>query len=84
MTIKQFNAAYLPNDDRLLFWFNADEDAEFHFWLTRSVTLFILSATQHLIFQNLERSYSLDAVKAIAEFSKGAVQVAPGDPNRTS
>ena len=53
MTIKQFNATYLANDDRLLFRFNTSEDTEFRFWFTRRVTLFILAATSHLLVKNL-------------------------------
>lgn len=75
MTIKQFNATYLAHDDRLLFRFNTTEDAEFCFWFTRRVTLFILAATSHLVVKNLELSHSPEVAKAIAEFSKEVVQV---------
>jgi hypothetical protein len=77
MSIKQFNATYLAPDDRLLFRFNTTEDTEFRFWFTRRVTLFILAATQHLIVKNLEQTHSPEAAKAIAEFSKEAMQVDP-------
>lgn len=79
MTIKQFNATYLANDDRLLFRFNTTEDTEFRFWLTRRVTLFILSATSHLMIKNLEQSHSPEVAKAIADFSKEAVPVEKGN-----
>ncbi|QWC96193.1 hypothetical protein G6733_05560 [Polynucleobacter paneuropaeus] len=78
MSIKQFNATYLAPDDRLLFRFNTLEDAEFRFWLTRRVTLFILAATAHLIVKNLEQTHSPEAAKAIADFEKEAVQVSKG------
>jgi hypothetical protein len=78
MTIKQINATYLAQDDRLLFRFNTTEDTEFRFWLTRRVTLFILAATSHLLVKNLEKSHSPEAAKAIAEFSKDVVQVENG------
>jgi hypothetical protein len=77
MTIKQFNVTYLTPDDRLLFRFNTTEDAEFRFWLTRRVTVFILAATQHLIVKDLERNHPPEVAKAIAEFSKEAMQVDP-------
>ncbi|MBU3612043.1 hypothetical protein [Polynucleobacter sp. MG-27-Goln-C1] len=77
MTIKQFNATYIAPDDRLLFRFNTLENAEFRFWFTRRVTLFILAATQHLIVKNLEQVHSPQAAKAIAEFSKATMQVNP-------
>ena len=75
MTIKQFNATYFVADDRLLFRFNTDEDKEFHFWLTRRVTLFILAATQHLIVKSLEEKHSPEAALAIANFGREAIQV---------
>jgi len=75
MSIKQFNATYLANDDRLLFRFNTVEDTEFRFWFTRRVTLFILAATSNLIVKNLEQSHSPEAAKAIAEFEEAAVKV---------
>jgi hypothetical protein len=74
MSIKQFNATYLANDDRLLFRFNTSEDSEFRFWFTRRVTLFILAATSHLLVKNLEQCHSPEAAKAIAEFSEEAIK----------
>lgn len=74
MSIKQFNATYLANDDRLLFRFNTLEDAEFRFWFTRRVTLFILAATSHLVVKNLEQTHSPEAAKAIAEFEEEAIK----------
>ncbi|CAM3839634.1 hypothetical protein [Polynucleobacter antarcticus] len=74
MAIKQFNATYIPQDDRIFFRFNTDEDTEFRFWLTRRVTLFILAATQHLMVKQLEQGHSPEAAKAIAQFAKEAVQ----------
>jgi len=75
MSIRQFNATYLANDDRLLFRFNTLEDTEFRFWFTRRVTLFILAATSHLIVKNLEQTHSPEAAKAMADFGKEAIQV---------
>jgi hypothetical protein len=77
MTIKQFNATYLVPDDRLLFRFNTSDDLEYRFWLTRRITLFILSATQHLIVKGLEQKHSPDIAKAIADFDKEVVQLDP-------
>jgi len=75
MKIKQLNASYLAHDDRLLFRFNTDENAEFRFWFTRRVTLFILAATQHLIVKKLEQTHTAEAAKAIAEFGNEAAYV---------
>lgn len=78
MSIKQFNATYHVSDDRLLFRFNTIENADFRFWFTRRVTLFILAATQHLMVKKLEQTHSPEAAKAIAEFGKEAMQIDPG------
>lgn len=73
MTIKQFNASYLINEDRILFRFNTQDQAEYRLWFTRRVTLFILVATEHLLAKKLEKTHSSDAVKALAEFEKQTI-----------
>jgi len=73
MTIKQFNASYLVNEDRILFRFNTQDKAEYRLWLTRRVTLFILVATSHLLQKKLEKTHSSDAAKALNEFGKQAI-----------
>lgn len=49
MSIKQVNASYLVNEDRILFRFNTPERAEYRLWFTRRITLFILAATSQLL-----------------------------------
>ena len=73
MTIKQFNGSYLTQEDRLLFRFNTIDDAEFRFWFTRRVTLFILGATAHLLTKHLEKTHSPETAAAITEFQKEAL-----------
>jgi hypothetical protein len=73
MSIKQFNASYLVNEDRILFRFNTQDQAEYRLWLTRRVTLFILVATSHLLTKKFEKTHSTDAAKAINEFGKQAI-----------
>jgi hypothetical protein len=74
MSIKQFNGSYMPNEDRLLFRFNTNEDDEYRFWLTRRVSLFILAATDHLVEKKLEQQHEKPAAKAIAQFQQEAVK----------
>ena len=74
MTIKQFNGSYLTHEDRLLFRFNTIDDAEFRFWFTRRVTLFILGATAHLLTKHLEKTHSPETAAAITEFQKEALK----------
>jgi len=75
MTIKQFNATYLAPDDRILFRMNTVEDTEYRFWFTRRVTLFILSATRHLLLKGLEQTHSPQAAQAMAAFNQEAIKV---------
>jgi hypothetical protein len=73
MTIKQFNGAYLANEDRVLFRFNTENQDDYRFWFTRRVTLFILAATSHLRAKKMEQTHSPDAAKAIGQFEKEAI-----------
>lgn len=73
MTIKQLNAAYLLNEDRILFRFNTQDQAEYRLWLTRRVTLFILAASTHLLTKKLEQAHSPSAAKVVDEFEKTAL-----------
>ena len=72
MSIKQINASYLVNEDRILFRFNTQDQAEYRLWLTRRVTLFILAASSHLLAKKLEENHSPDAARALNEFEKEA------------
>ena len=69
MSIKQVNATYLVQEDRILFRFNTQDKAEYLLWFTRRVTLFFLVATSHLLTKNLEQAHSPDAAKALNEFA---------------
>ena len=83
MTIKQFNASYLVNEDRILFRFNSQDQAEYRLWLTRRVTLFILVATEHLLAKKLEKKHSSDAAKALTEFEKQTILESSKDQKLT-
>ncbi|CAM3698776.1 hypothetical protein [Polynucleobacter arcticus] len=73
MAIKQLNASYVVNEDRILFRFNTQDQAEYRLWLTRRVTLFILVASTHLLTKKLEQVHSPDTAKAVNEFEKAAL-----------
>lgn len=73
MAIKQINATYLVNEDRILLRVNTPEEAEYRLWLTRRVTLFILAASSHLLTKQLEQSHAPDTAKAIDAFEKEAL-----------
>lgn len=74
MSIKQFNGTYYPQEDRILFRFNTADQAEYRFWFTRRITLFILGATTHLITTKLESTHTPAVAQALSEFERDAVQ----------
>jgi len=73
MTIKQINATYLGNEDRILLRFNTQDRSEYRLWLTRRVTLFILTASSNLLAKIMQQDDSSDAKKAIDDFEKEAL-----------
>ena len=83
MTIKQINAAFLQNEDRILLRFNTPEEAEYRLWITRRIGLFMLVATTHLLTKQLEQSHTPDAAKAIDTFEKDALVEASKIANAT-
>ena len=84
MSIKQINAAYLVNEDRILLRFNTPEEAEYRLWITRRIGLFMLVATTHLLTKQLEQSHAPDTAKAIDAFEKDALVEASKIANATS
>ena len=70
MSIKQINASYLLQEDRILLRINTENKDEFDFLLTRRVTLFILAATEHLVEKQLEQRHDPATAKAVADFEK--------------
>lgn len=72
MAIKQINAAYLVNEDRILFRFNTQNQEEYRLWFTRRVTLFLLAASSHLLSKKREQEHSAQAAKALNEFENEA------------
>jgi hypothetical protein len=84
VSIKQINAAYLVNEDRILLRFNTPEEAEYRLWITRRIGLFMLVATTHLLTKQLEQSHTPDTAKAINAFEKEALVEASKIANATS
>jgi hypothetical protein len=84
VSIKQINATYLANEDRILLRFNTPEEAEYRFWITRRVGLFILAATTHLLTKHLEQTHTAETAKAIGAFEKEAFVEASNMANSTA
>jgi hypothetical protein len=83
VSIKQINATYLVNEDRILLRFNTPEEAEYRLWITRRIGLFMLVATTHLLTKQLEQSHAPDTAKAIDAFEKEALVEASKIANTT-
>ena len=81
MSIKQLNASYLPQEDRIVLRINTEAKEEFVFLLTRRVALFILAASEHLVEKQLEQRHDPNTAKAVADFEKkGLVNVGSSGP----
>ena len=76
MAIRQMNASYLLQEDRILFRVATHDDAEYRFWFTRRVALFILAASDKLLLQGLEKMHDKEVAQAIADFSQGGADEA--------
>ena len=83
MSIKQINATYLVNEDRILLRFNTPEEAEYRFWITRRIGLIMLAAISHLLTKQLEQKHTPDTAKAIDAFEKDALVEASKIANAT-
>lgn len=70
MGIKQFNASYVSQEDRVLFRFNTQTGEEYRFWLTRRMMLFLLAATAHLSEKRLAQTHPTTTAKVINEFQQ--------------
>ena len=70
MSIKQLNASYVPEEDRVLFRFTTLQNQEYRLWLTRSVIKEILSIGAQASVAVLAKEHPPEQVKAIAQFKQ--------------
>lgn len=70
MSIKQLNASYLLQEDRIVFRINTEAKEEYIFLFTRRAALFILAASEHLVEKQLEQRHDPATAKAVADFEK--------------
>ncbi len=74
MSIRQLNANYVPEEDRVMLRFTTDSQEEYRFWLTRLVVSALLEQTQALAVKVLEQQVSVHQARAIAQFKQQALQ----------
>jgi len=74
MGVKQFNASYNKQEDRMVFRFNTHDDQEFLFWFTRFITKAIIDAVDQLIQKNLEQKHNPQIAEVIKDFQSDGVK----------
>ena len=72
MSITQFNATYVAEEDRVLFRFNTSQSQEYRLWFTRGVVRSILALGAQASVAVLAREHPPEQAKAIAEFKQQA------------
>jgi hypothetical protein len=70
MSITQFNATYVSDEDRVLFRFNTNESQEFRLWLTRVIVRDLLALGAQAAVAVVAREHPPQQAKAIAEFKQ--------------
>lgn len=65
MSIQQFNATYIPTEDRVLLRFNTSDSSEYRLWLTRKLTLRLLDEGAERSVAQIARS-PLPAAEGVA------------------
>lgn len=74
MSIRQLNASYVPEEDRVMLRFTTDTQEEYRLWLTRAVVGTLLEQTQALAVQALEQQGNVHQAKEVAQFKQQALQ----------
>ena len=77
MSITQFNATYVQEEDRVMFRFNTSESHEYRLWLTRLVVRDLLRLIDQGSVAVLAREHPVEQAKAIAEFKQQAKAANP-------
>lgn len=74
MAIKQFNATYSKDEDRILLRFNTDINEEYRFWMTRFITDNLLRMIDQLLQKSLESKHDSRTAGVIKEFQEDGVR----------
>ena len=74
MSIKQFNATYIRQEDRVLFRLSTQEGTEFRLWLTRLISMNMLGAIRQVIQKDLEKKHNPQVAQVIQEFQEERIK----------
>ncbi len=74
MSIRQLNASYVDEEDRVMFRFTTAAQEEYRLWLTRAVTGQLLLLLKDLAVQVLVQSGQVQTARAVAAFKQQALE----------
>lgn len=74
MSIRQLNASYVAEEDRVMFRFTTAQNEEYRLWLTRAVVGVLMQQTRALAVKKLAQDHSVQQAKAVAQFKQQALQ----------
>ena len=77
MSITQFNATYVQEEDRVMFRFNTSASQEYRLWFTRLVVRDLLRLIDQGSVAVLAREHPVEQAKAIVEFKQQAKAANP-------
>lgn len=74
MSIRQLNASYVAEEDRVMFRFTTTQNEEFRLWLTRAVVGQLLLQLKGLAVQLLAQQGHVQQAQAVADFKQQALE----------
>ena len=74
MSIRQLNASYVADEDRVMFRFTTAAHEEFRLWLTRAVVGQLLLQLKDVAVQVLVQKGQAQEAKVVAEFKQQALE----------
>lgn len=74
MSIRQLNASYVAEEDRVMFRFTTAQNEEYRLWLTRAMVGVLMQHTRALAVKKLSQDHSVPQAKAVAQFKQQALQ----------
>ncbi|PUE11053.1 hypothetical protein B9Z51_01605 [Limnohabitans sp. T6-5] len=74
MSIRQINASYVADEDRVMLRFTTLANEEYRLWLTRSVVGALMQQTEALAVKKLTSNHKVQQAQAVAQFKQQALQ----------
>ena len=74
MSIRQLNASYVAEEDRVMLRFTTLTNEEYRLWLTRAVVGGLLLQTEALAVKKLTHNHNVPQAQAVAQFKQQALR----------